>query len=209
MQKEGSSRGLGVLIKVLIGLAVVAVLYIGIGKAKSPAPQEVFYSGKTGCDFSFSVPDSQWKLDPAWRSYSGIPALVPAKEASNPALFLTQQRYWRHEEVAGGWSFVTSRKCQLTKREMVRTAEGKDVQIYLASGCDVSEFMRDGRIASAFRENILYGFMPVDDKEADFIHLSSSNKDFLLKNESLMVNALKSYSTSSPSCLFYRSQGRQ
>jgi hypothetical protein len=166
--------------------------------------EEVSFIGKTQCDFSFGLPKGDWAPDPKSATYANIPVLVRMSELANPTLFLSINRFWRDDKSPGGWSGVTEEKCQLTARDATRTKDGKEARVFLASDCDVSQSTRNGRPQSPFRGHVLYGYVVHDDRQADFIYLSSSDQALVLKNEGALLSALKSYSTSSPSCVSRR-----
>jgi hypothetical protein len=179
----------------------ILITYLAITQKKT---EEVFLLSGKNCDFSFSIPKGVWVADPNAGSYANIPVMVPKAEVNNPRLFLAMNRIWPDQQFPGGWSHNTEGKCQLESRKTIRTAEGKEAQLFFSSSCDVSATMRNGRIESPFRQHTLYGYVPYKDQLADFIYLSSSDKPLLLKQEDMMVAALKSHSTSSPNCVARR-----
>lgn len=166
--------------------------------------EEVFLLGKTECEFSFNIPQGAWAPDPNAAAYANIPVMVRRFELASPQLFLSMNRFWRDDKSPGGWSFVTQDKCQLTTKDVIRTADGKEARVFLASSCDVSRATRNGRIESPFREHTLYGYVVYNDREADFLYLSSSDRALVLKHEDLLLSAFKSYSTNSPACVARR-----
>jgi hypothetical protein len=196
-------RWLWLLFKWSMVLLGVASAYIAWFRKDKPL-DEVFVVGGTGCDYSFGVPKGEWARDPNSAGYANIPVMVHKSELANPRLFLSMNRFWRDDKSPGGWSLVTEEKCQLESRNAVRTSDGKDARVFLASSCDVSKATRNGVLESPFRGNTLYGYVVYNDKEADFLYLSSPDKALLLKHEDVLVSALKSYSTSSPSCVARR-----
>jgi hypothetical protein len=64
--------------------------------------------------------------------------------------------------------------------------------------------MHKGRLESPFRGHTLYGYVLYDDKEADFLYLSSSDQALVRNNEDVLLSALKSYSTGSSNCVARR-----
>ena len=194
-------RRLWTLFKWSMVLFGILVVYLAVGVKKT---EEVFLLSGKNCNFSFSLPQGEWVSDPRAGTYANIPVLVPKAEVDNPRLFLSINRIWPSEKSPGGWSHNSEGKCQVEARKPIRTAEGKEAQFYLSSGCDVSAATRNGRVETPFREHTLYGYVPYQDRLADFIYLSSSDKTLLLKQEKLMEAALKSHSTSSPSCIARR-----
>lgn len=181
---------------VLLGIVVTGLLM-----AKQETGEVFLLSGKN-CDFSFSVPKEQWLLIPNAGNFGHFPILVPRSEAANPRLFLSLNRIWPDSKSPGGWDRNTRGKCQVERRHFVRTAEGKEAQIFLSSNCEPNLF--SGSSESPIRENTLYGYVPYKNGLADFIYLSSSDKALLLKHENMMVQAFKSHSTSSPNCVARR-----
>jgi len=197
-------RWLWTLFKWSMVLFGILVTYLAVIQKKKT--EEIFLLSGKNCDFSFSLPERKWIPDPKAATYANIPVLVPKAEVDNPRLFLSINRIWPSEKSPGGWSHNTDGKCRLETRQPIRTAEGKEAQFFFASDCDVSEAKRNGRIESPFREHTLYGYVPYKDRLADFIYLSSSDKSLLLKQEDLMVAALKSHSTNSPKCVARRTE---
>jgi hypothetical protein len=184
---------------VLLGVLVVCGTFYGQEKRGN----EVFLVGGTSCDFSFGIPDG-WTADPNSASYANIPVMVRKSELANPQLFLSMHRFWRDDKSPGGWFVVAEKKCQLTNRDAIRTSDGKEARVFLASSCDVGGAPHGGRRESPFREHTLYSYVPFNDTEADFIYLSSSDPALLRKHEDVLLSALKSYSTSSPNCVARR-----
>lgn len=184
---------------VLLG---VFVAYTMVRRDK--ASDEVFFIGGTACDFSFGVPAGEWTSDPNSATYANIPVMVRKSELANPRLLLTMNRFWRDDKSPGGWYLVTEQKCQLADRGVIRTADGKDARVFLASSCNVSAAMQNGELKSPFGGNTLYGYVAYNDKDADFLYLSSPDQALLLKHEDVLLSALKSYSTNSPNCVARR-----
>jgi hypothetical protein len=183
---------------VLLGMVVTGLLL-----TKKETGEVFLLSGKN-CDFSFSVPKEQWIPAPDATTFGNFPVLVPRKEAAHPRLFLSLNRIWPDTKSPGGWNHNTRGKCQVEPRHFVRTAEGKEAQIFLSSNCDLSGFSGSGRYESPIKENTLYGYVPYKDRLADFIYLSSSDKALLLEHEDMMIKAFKSHSTSTPNCVARR-----
>ena len=175
----------------------ILVTYLAVTQKKT---EEVFLLSGKNCDFSFSIPKGAWVADPNAGLYANIPVMVPKAEVINPRLFLSMNRIWPDQQSPGGWSHNTVGKCQLESRKTIRTVEGKEAQFFFSSSCDVSATSRNDHIESPFREHTLYGYVHYKDQLADFIYLSSSDKSLLLKQENMMVAALKSHSTSTPNC---------
>lgn len=187
-------------------IVLLGVLFVNVALFHKDKPSdEVFFMAKTDCDFSFGVPKGEWTFDPNSKTYATIPVMVRKSELASPRLFLSMNRFWRNDKSPdGGWQLVSEQKCQLATRDVIRTKEGKEARVFLASNCDVSGTMRDGRFASPFRGHTLYGYIVYDDRDADFVYLSSSDQALLLKHEDVLFSALKSYSTSSSTCVARR-----
>jgi hypothetical protein len=185
---------------VLFGLLVI---YVALFRRDKPS-DEVFLAGGTSCDFSFRLPAGVWTADPNSATYAGIPVMVRKTEVGNPKLFLSMNRFWRDDKLPGGWHQVTEDKCQLARRDLVQTSDGKEARVFLASSCDVSSATSEGRIKSPFRGHTLYGYVPFNDSQADFLYLSSSDPQLLREHEDVLLAALRSYSSSSPNCIARR-----
>lgn len=175
----------------------------------SKGTEEVFLIAGKNCEFSFSVPKGVWISDSNASTYANIPVLVPKSEANNPRIFLSMNRSWVIPDVPGGLFQNAEMKCQVETRNPILTAEGNEAKFFLSSKCDLSSHMRDGRIETPFRENILYGYVAYKDTQSDFIFLSSSDKSLLLKQEDMVVAALKSHSTNSTNCVKQRMAVKQ
>jgi hypothetical protein len=182
----------------------VLVVYVTLFR-QDKSSDEVFLVGGTSCDFSFGLPKGEWTADPNSATYANIPVMVRKSELGNPNLFLSINRFFRDEKSPGDWFVVTQEKCQLERRDVIRTKDGKEARVFLASSCDVSGATHGGRIESPFRGHTLYGWVAYNDKEADFLYLSSSDQGLVRKHEDVLLSALKSYSTSSPNCVARRS----
>ena len=177
-----------------------------VGCVESPKvtmSEEKFMIGQTKCDFSFTT-NGDWALDPMSETYANIPVLVPKSEIASPRVFLSMNRFWRDDKSPGGWFVVTKDKCQLATRDMIQTRDGKEAKVFLASSCDVSEAMQNGQLKSPFQGHTLYGYVVVNDTEADFFYLSSSDPAVLRRHEGVLHSALRSYSTDSPACVARR-----
>lgn len=186
----------------MVSVGVLAV-YITLFRQEKSI-DEMFLAGGKNCDFSFGLPKGEWTSDPNSATYANIPVMVRQSELGKPNLFLSANRFFLDEKSPGGWFLVTQKKCQLERQDVIRTRDGKEAQVFLASSCDVSGDTRAGRIESPFREHTLYGWVAYNDKEADFLYLSSSDQALLRKHENVLLSALKSYSTSSPNCVARR-----
>lgn len=185
---------------------MVALCPFAVGCVSSPkgtTSEEKFMIGQTECDFSFVV-NGHWALDPMSETYANIPVLVPKSEIASPRVFLSMNRFWRDDKSPGGWFVVTKDKCQLATRDVIQTRDGKEAKVFLASSCDVSSAMQNGQLKSPFRGHTLYGYVVVNDTEADFFYLSSSDPALLRRHEDVLLSALRSYSTDSPACVARR-----
>ncbi|MES2940556.1 MAG: hypothetical protein V4864_22950 [Pseudomonadota bacterium] len=183
---------------------VVGLFSVGCASSLRDTNDERFLIGRTACEFSFSLPAREWAPDPKSTTYSNIPVLVPKSEIASPRLFFSMNRFWRDDKSAGGWMAAAKDKCQLAARDVIQTRDGKEARIFLASACDVSEAVENGQFKSPFRGHTLYGYVVVNDTEADFLYLSSVDPALLRQHEGVLLSALRSYSTSSPSCVARR-----
>lgn len=196
------SRGVCRLCKwptIVLGLFVVGCVSSPNGRTSG----EMFMIGQTQCDFSFTA-NGDWALDPMSATYANIPVLVPKSEIASPRVFLSINRFWRDDKSPGGWSAVTEDNCQLATRDVIQTRDGKEAKVFLASSCDVGANMQNGQLKSPFRGHTLYGYVVVNDDEADFFYLSSADPALLRRQEGVLLSALRTYSTDSPACIVRR-----
>jgi hypothetical protein len=148
------------------------------------------------CDFAFQTVQSKWGPD----TFEGTEGLIPIGSKSKSKIFLTADSYWIAQGDNGAWSATTDKNCTVKKRGTLKTADGHEAPIFLASNCKKSADFSP----NLNKSNLLYSYVRRSENGADYLVLASDDKSFLMRHEDELMAIIESYTTRLPKCLSYR-----
>lgn len=148
------------------------------------------------CKFAFQTVQGKWGPD----TFEGTEALIPIGSKSKSKIFLTAANYWIIQGDSGAWSATTSKNCTVERRGTLKTADGQEAPLFLASNCQQNADFS----ANFNKKHLLYGYVRRANNDADYMVLASDNRSFLVKHEDELISIIESHTTQLPRCLNYR-----